>query len=803
METADKLLILPLSGVDSEHCALIVDKGLDKLSGILAHRVELNNHRAVLTTKDPQEVLPRAVAAIRDLGYEVETLTRNFPVRGMQCASCAVSVESLIQAQPGVLKASVNYASASLQVEYIPTLTNPASFQKSLEAIGYALVVDQVPEEETAWEQEHFRLLRRRTIFAVAFSLPVLLLDMVFPHIPHAHLIMWALATPVMLFAGRQFFINAFKQARKRSANMDTLVALSTGIAYLFSVFNTLYPQFWSRRGLEAQVYFEAATVVIAFILLGKLLEERARVATSSAIKKLMGLQPKTVTVLHEGGHAQEIPLEKLRMGETVLVKPGEKIAVDGEILSGASFVDESMISGESIPVEKSKGSKVWAGTLNQKGSFQFQAQKLGKDTLLAHMIEMVAQAQGSKPPVQKRVDRISAIFVPIVMGLAVSAFFSWMIWGGQNGLTHGLLALVTVLVIACPCALGLATPTALMVGIGKGAEHGILIRDAEALEKARQVNAVVMDKTGTITQGKPLVTETWWSEENARNRDILFSLEQASEHPLATAITTYYRDQAQPLELTQIQSLTGAGIQGVYQGAVYLAGTLALMEQHEVALSPELLQWIRDRSSEAKTIVLFARSKTLISALAIADRIKPSSRQAIAQLEQAGIRVYMLTGDQQQTASAMAKEAGISHFQAGALPQDKFDFVKALQEKGMVVAMVGDGINDSQAMAQADVSIAMGRGSDIAMEVAGITLITSDLLRIPFALQLSAKTVRTIRQNLFWAFIYNLAGIPVAAGLLYPFTGFLLNPMMAGAAMALSSVSVVTNSLRLKWSKP
>jgi Cu2+-exporting ATPase len=535
---------------------------------------------------------------------------------------------------------------------------------------------------------------------------------------------------------------------------------------------------------------------------LGKLLEEKAKASTSSAIKKLMGLQPNIVTVVHHGGHMMEIPIEQVKVSDVLLVKPGHKIPVDGIVQNGESYVDESMISGEPIPVLKNKGVKVFAGTINQKGSFQFKAEKVGGDTLLAHIIKMVQEAQGSKAPVQKLVDKIAGIFVPIVISIAILSFVAWIILGGDNGLTQGLLALVTVLVIACPCALGLATPTAIMVGVGKGAEHGILIKDAEALELSHKVNAIVLDKTGTITEGKPQVTDILWIDETPENKNILFNLEQASEHPLAEAITAYYKKESQQISLSNIESVTGAGIIAQLNGEKYFAGTAKLLEQNQIVADERSAKWSNEKRGEAKTVIFFANSKKVLSAIAIADKIKESSKAAITQLKNLSIDVYMFTGDNQQTATAIAKEVGIENFKAEALPQDKYDFVKSLQEKGKIVAMVGDGINDSQALAQADVSVAMGKGSDIAMDVAKMTLISSDLSRIPSALRLSRKTVRTIKQNLFWAFIYNLIGIPIAAGLLYPINGFLLNPMIAGAAMALSSVSVVTNSLRLKWIK-
>lgn len=805
MNTADKELILPLAGVDSEHCALIVDKGLDKIRGITKHKVELNNHRAIVEVTDAEETLPKAVTAIRGLGYDVETIKQTFPVTGMSCASCAISAETIVKAQPGVVDAAVNFANASVKVEYIPTIVTPESLKQSVQSIGYDLVIEDSKEAKQALEDLHnqkLQSLKQKTVWSIALSIPLVLIGMFFMDIPYANYIMWALATPVVLIFGRQFFVNAWKQTKHRSANMDTLVALSTGIAYIFSVFNTVYPQFWHSKGLHAHVYFEAAAVVIAFILLGKLLEEKAKASTSSAIKKLIGLQPNTVTVVHEGGHMMEMPIEKVKVGDTLLIKPGEKIAVDGEVASGSSFVDESMISGEPVAVEKQTGAKVFAGTINQKGSFQYKAEKVGSDTLLAHIIKMVQEAQGSKAPVQKLVDRIAGIFVPVVIGIAVLSFVAWMVLGGENGLTQGLLALVTVLVIACPCALGLATPTAIMVGVGKGAEAGILIKDAEALELSHKVNAIVLDKTGTITEGKPEVTDVFWLNETGEAKNILFNLETASEHPLAEAIVNHFKAGAKTLSLSNINSVTGAGITGRLSGETYYAGTAKLLQEANIAIDEKSKTWSDAKRIEANTVIFFANSKEVVAVIAIADKIKTSSKEAVSQLQKLGIEVYMFTGDNRQTATAIAKEVGITDFKAEALPQDKYDFVKSLQQKGKVVAMVGDGINDSQALAQADVSIAMGKGSDIAMDVAKMTLMTSDLSRIPAALRLSKATVRTIRQNLFWAFIYNLIGIPIAAGLLYPINGFLLNPMIAGGAMALSSVSVVTNSLRLKMLK-
>ncbi|GAB4094046.1 heavy metal translocating P-type ATPase [Flaviaesturariibacter terrae] len=795
---------LPLAGVDSEHCALIVDKGLSTVPGIRAHHVELNNHKAVINA-DGEEAVAKAVSTIRGLGYDVETVRQTFPVTGMSCASCAASTESIIRAQAGVVDAAVNFASSSVKVEYVPTIVTPGRLKASVQSIGYDLVTEDSQDANDALEDLHrakLRSLRQRTIWSVILSVPLVAIGMFFMNIPYARYIMWALATPVVLVFGRQFFSNAWKQARHRSANMDTLVALSTGIAYLFSVFNSLNPGFWERRGLAAHVYFEAAAVVVAFILLGKLLEERAKASTSSAIKKLMGLQPKTVTVVRAGEQLVETPIGNVAVGDTLLVKPGEKVAVDGTVTSGESYVDESSISGEPVPVAKTTGARVFAGTINQKGSFRFEAKKVGGDTVLAQIIRTVQDAQGSKAPVQKLVDRIAGIFVPVVTAIALLSFGAWWLLGGANGLTQGLLALVTVLVIACPCALGLATPTAIMVGVGRGAEQGILIRDAEALELAHKVNAIVLDKTGTLTAGKPEVVDSLWLDDRAALRSVLLGLERASEHPLAEAIVRSLEGNTVAAPVDSLESITGAGVLAVSGGQTYYAGTARLLEEKGIALPDTAAAWSRQQQSDARSVIYFAGAGQLLAAIAIADTIKPSSPEAVARLRSLGIDVYLFTGDNAQTAAAIARQAGIDHYRAEALPQDKAAFVKELQQQGKVVAMVGDGINDSQALAQSDVSIAMGQGSDIAMDVARITLMSSDLARIPTALRLSRATVRTIRQNLFWAFIYNIIGIPIAAGLLYPVNGFLLNPMIAGAAMALSSVSVVANSLRLKWAR-
>ena len=794
-------IYLPLEDVDSEHCAMIVDKGLEGVQGVASHRVELNNKRAVITADNP-EVVAEAVRAIKGLGYGVTTVRRSFPVLNMSCASCAVSAESIMKSTEGVVDASVNFANGLLTVEYLPHMTNPEALQKIQQSVGYDLLLSEESSQQDTLEELHnkkFRRLRTKTIWAIALAIPLVIIGMFFMHMPYANEIMWLLATPIVVWPGKDFYINAWKQARHRSANMDTLVALSTGIAYLFSVFNMLFPQFWLSRGMHVHVYFEAAGVIIAFILLGKMLEEKAKGNTSAAIKKLIGLQPKTVILVDENGNERHIAIDEVLEGDILLVKPGEKIAVDGVVAFGESYVDESMLSGEPIPILKNPGEKVFAGTINQKGSFRFKAEKVGKDTMLAQIIKMVQDAQGSKAPVQKLVDRIAAVFVPVVIGIALLTFIIWLILGSENALVHGLLAAVSVLVIACPCALGLATPTAIMVGVGKGAEKGILIKDAESLELAKKVDAIILDKTGTITEGRPEVTDIAWSNENEETRQVLFSLERKSEHPLADAVAKFLAGTT-AVDLSEFESITGKGVRGVYNGKSWLAGNRGLLLDHAIAIPDDLANAAEQWGSQSKTVIWFADDVRALAVLAITDRIKDSSPEAIQKLQQMGIEVHMLTGDNQSTAKAIAAQVGIHEYRAEMLPRHKADYVKDLQSKGKVVAMVGDGINDSTAMATADVSIAMGQGSDIAMDVAKMTIISSDLKKIPLAIHLSKQTVATIKQNLFWAFIYNIIGIPIAAGVLYPINGFLLNPMIAGAAMAMSSVSVVSNSLRLKW---
>lgn len=734
-----------------------------------------------------------------------ETETKVLPVLEMSCAVCAGNVESTVQALPGVEKAAVNFAAGTLAVTYNPSVITLEAMQAAVQAAGYDLIVEA--EDPVAMQEEmarkHYKILRRNTIGAWALSIPLALLGMVFMHMPFGNWIMMVLALAIMVFFGRSFYVSGVRHALKGKANMDTLVALSTSIAFLFSLFNTLCPGFWLEKGLEPHVYYEASGVIIAFVLLGKLMEERAKNSTSSAIKGLMGLQPKTARLVTDGKE-EEVPISTLQVGNVVSVRPGEKIPVDGTLLQGSSSVDESMLSGEPIPVEKNAGDRVLAGTINQKGAFTMEATGVGGTTVLAQIVQMVQSAQGSKAPVQRIVDKISGVFVPVVVLLSLVTFVCWLVIGGAGYFSYALLSAVSVLVIACPCALGLATPTALMVGMGKGAERHILIKDAFALENLCKVDTVVLDKTGTLTEGVPVVTDSYWiSDDNTRYLDILYTAEQKSEHPLASAIIRWLEDSgAKVCETENFESLTGRGVRIQVEGSTYWVGSQGLLEIFQAGIPEKGRKQIEQWQEEGQSVVFYGQDARLLAVLAISDRIKPTSAEAVKELKKQEIEVHLLTGDGVRTAERVAATLGIDHYKAEVMPNDKEEYIVSLQQQGKKVAMVGDGINDSQALARADVSIAMGKGTDIAMDVAMVTLITSDLLLLPDAIRLSKQTVRLIYQNLFWAFIYNVIGIPLAAGVLFPINGLLLNPMLASAAMAFSSVSVVLNSLRLKFMK-
>ncbi len=732
------------------------------------------------------------------------TVTKKvFPVLNMHCAGCANNVEKIVRKLPGIVDATVNFATNTLSVSYEADKLTPGEIRAAVLSGGYDLIVEEEnlrEERQEEAQQQHYRKLKRQVIGAWIFAVPMLLLSMVFMHVPYSNEIQLLLTLPVLILFGGSFFTGAWKQAKMGRSNMDTLVALSTSIAFLFSVFNTFFPEFWYSRGVEPHVYYEASVVIIAFVLTGKLLEERAKGNTSAAIKKLMGLQPKVARILRNGIE-EEVLIDQLQVGDLVVVRPGEQIPVDGIVSEGDSFVDESMISGEPIPVEKKKGDRVLAGTINQRGSFIINASQVGSETVLARIIRMVQEAQGSKAPVQRIVDRVTGIFVPVVLGIAVLTFILWIVIGGMDYFSYAMLSAVSVLVIACPCALGLATPTALMVGIGKAASQHILIKDAVALEQMRKVNVVVLDKTGTLTEGHPTVSGWLWAvTQEDYFKGVLLAAEQKSEHPLAGAIVASLQGEEKvvPAHLDSFESITGKGVRVIYKGDLFWVGSHKLLKDFNASLPDVMADMMVQYESEGNGIIYFGRENQILAIIAVSDPVKPTSAEAVKELRQQGIDICMLTGDGQRTALAVAGKLDIDRFVADALPDDKQEFIRELQLQGKTVAMVGDGINDSQALALADVSIAMGKGTDIAMDVAMVTLMTSDLLLLPKAFNLSRQTVKLIHQNLFWAFIYNLIGIPIAAGILYPLYGILLNPMLASAAMAFSSVSVVLNSLSL-----
>ncbi|MEI7725560.1 MAG: heavy metal translocating P-type ATPase [Bacteroidota bacterium] len=742
-----------------------------------------------------------------------------YRVDGMSCASCAGSIQTMLSAQKGVSAASVNLASEQVMVEYDPSVISLDQIIKTVDDLGFKIITrDLSQEEEHDLAVVRLRKLRTNTILSATFALPVVLIAMVFHHMPYGNFIMMALTIPVLAWFGREFFIIAWKRMLHFSANMDTLVALGTGSAFVFSAFNTLFPDYLLSRGFEPHVYFEAATVIVTFILLGRYFEEKAKRKTSEAIKKLMGLGVKTARVIRNGVE-KEMLISKIVKGDILVIRPGEKIPTDGRVVEGFSAIDESMITGESMPVNKWPGDTVIGATINQTGGLRIVAEKVGSETLLAHIIRLVQEAQGSKAPIQKLADKIAAVFVPVVMGIALLTFIAWMILKPDTGAPLAFIAAVTVLVIACPCALGLATPTALMVGLGKAAQLGILVKDAQSLEIFCKTTAIVLDKTGTVTIGKPQVTDVFWDPAAETNqpetgRDIpgaIVAIESMSEHPFAQALVNFFdvKKDAKDVESKEnpnreagvkgFESITGKGVSATLSGDLYHIGSRTYITDSGCKVPEGFGHDEIKLKLQSRSVVYVSCNSSVVAMVAFADTVKPGSASAIAKLQDMGLQIHLLSGDSVSITSHIAAEAGIEFFKAEATPGEKSDYVKRLKDQGFVVAMVGDGINDSPALAVADIGIAMGTGTDIAIESAQITLIKGDLEKLVTALKLSHQTVKTIRQNLFWAFFYNIITIPIAAGILYPFTGFMLNPMLAGAAMAFSSVSVVSNSLRLR----
>jgi Cu+-exporting ATPase len=834
---------LPVTGMNCAACSSRVEKALKSVPGVRQASVNLASHRAAVEY-DPHATDTQAlVRVIRDTGYATgETSEARFFVNDSECMTCTTpKLETAVRRVPGVVQAVYNPSAQQVIVEYMPGIADLQAVRRTIESAGYR--VDDAPpagsagapEGEPDWEQQareqEYRDLRRRLLVALVLGLPVTVIAMLHLDFPGNHWLQLLLTTPIMLYSGRQFFTGAWGALRHRAADMNTLIAIGTGAAYVFSLVSTVVPQAVTPTSphshtpthAAAPVYFEAAAVIIALILLGRLLEARAKARTGDAIRRLMGLQPRTARVVRDGREV-EIPVEEVVPGDLVLVRPGEKVPVDGIVREGASAVDESMLTGESLPVEKQPGDEVFGATVNRTGAFRFEATKVGKDTALQQIIKLVQDAQGGKAPIQRLADVISGIFVPVVLIIAIVTFVAWFVLAPvDTRLQQALVAFVSVLIIACPCALGLATPTAIMVGTGKGAEHGVLIKGGESLETAHRLDTVVLDKTGTITKGEPELTDLLvgsrrsavGSEESDDGTPIpppshtpihpdellrlVASAERSSEHPLGEAIVR--AAEARGVNLSQpsaFNTITGRGLEAVVDGRAVLVGNTRLMQERGIgaaALEPEMERL----SAEGKTPVLAAVDGEIAGVLAVADTVKETSAEAVRALRRLGLDVVMITGDNRRTAEAVARRVGIERVLAEVLPEHKAEQVRRLQAEGRIVGMVGDGINDAPALAQADVGIAIGTGTDVAMEASDVTLIRGDLLGVVTAIRLSQATMRTIRQNLFFAFIYNVLGIPVAAGVFYPLFGWMLSPIIASAAMALSSVSVVTNSLRLR----
>ena len=828
-------LTLPVEGMTCAACVSHVEAALKGVPGVASVEVNLATEKAVVNFEAEDVELEGLTSAVGKAGYKVPTTRTTLSVGGMTCAACVAHVETALAKVPGVSDASVNLATEKATVEYVASVAGTADFRQAVEQAGYRLEGIDVDsggsreELDRLAKVKEIRALQNRLLLAAAGA--ILLFLGTFDAFPWVDgllerrfylFLLWALATPVQFWAGWTFYQSGLPPLRHATANMHTLIALGTSVAYSFSVvivlLNALAPQVLVDHGIGTEVYFDTAGIIIALILLGRYLEARARGQTSEAIRRLIGLRPKTARLVRDGEEL-DVPVESVVPGDIILVRPGEKVPVDGQVTEGYSTIDEAMLTGESMPVDKQPGQPVYGATLNKHGALQFRATKVGRDTVLGQIIRLVEEAQGSKAAIQRLADRVAAYFVPAVIGVALASFLLWMLLGPAPALTFATLVFVAVLIIACPCALGLATPTAIIVGTGKGAEHGVLIRNAQALEITHRVDTVVLDKTGTLTTGQPVVTDviaTGTSE--AELLCLAASAERWSEHPLAEAVVREAKAWALELQpVVDFQALPGQGIEARVNGYTIHFGNQALMESGEVDLDG-LIDKARELAGQGKTPMFLAADKAAMGIIAVADRLKPDARDGVGGLRRLGVEVVMLTGDNAQTAMAVADQLGVDRVEAEVLPQDKVEVVRRLQSQGKVVAMVGDGINDAPALMQADVGMAMGTGTDVAMESADITLMRGDVGGVITAFKLSRQTIRIIKQNLFWAFFYNVLLIPVAAGVLYPvFDGLggvpgsldfffgdkgFLNPVLAALAMAFSSVTVVTNSLRLRRAK-
>jgi Cu+-exporting ATPase len=803
-----KQVNLSVTGMTCANCSLTVERNLKRMDGVTEASVNLATEKASITYDADSVTEGQFLALIRDIGYDVPTAKAELPITGMSCANCARTIERALSRLGGVVSVSANFASERAWVEYLPGVVSLAAIQQAVRDAGYDVIVTSEGEDaedvERAAREAEIRSQTRKFWVGVAFTLPLFLLSMgrdfgllgAWAQAPWVNWLFLVLATPVQFYVGWDYYVGGFKSLRAGSANMDVLVALGSSTAYFYSLAVLLFP------GLGGHVYFETSAMIITLIKLGKMLEARAKGRTSEAIKKLMGLRPKTARVIR-GSNEVEVPVESVTLGDVVVVRPGERLPVDGIVVEGRSAVDESMLTGESLPVDKGPGDEVVGATINKQGMLKFEATRVGAQTALAQIIRLVEEAQGSKAPIQRLADRISGVFVPVVIGLALATFLGWLIIGGV-GFTQSMIYMVAVLVIACPCALGLATPTAIMVGTGKGAEHGILFKNSEALERAHEMQAVVLDKTGTITRGEPSVTDVEATGRDGESRLLLLQLaasaELGSEHPLGKAIVLAAQQEGLKLSDPQrFEAVAGQGIAAMVDGRQVLVGSEQLLRSRGAGLNGLGPAQVR-LEDEAKTAMLVAVDGEALGLVAVADTVKEGSTEAIHQMEEMGLTVVMITGDNQRTAEAIGKQVGLERVVARVLPGEKASHVKALQkESGSVVGMVGDGINDAPALAQADVGIAIGTGTDVAMAAADVTLMSGDLRGAPRAIALSRATMRTIKENLFWAFFYNIILIPLAAGAFYPWLGIRLHPVIAASAMAFSSIFVVTNSLRLR----